>query len=350
MTRLSAVAALAAVLITTVAPAATLGHGPDPILGTGTLWTRDEVVPYQWHDTYGPPAWMATAFDLGAGDVAASRNSRAATFVRAADAPAVIAYSGPFPCPSYGIACADRTGMTDNVFHVFFRPHGYAFDWGTLKWCQAYSSAPNGCYDAERVALDELGHIEFLGHHVNLPDESDYLDAVVQYAGRQKPNEGWNVHAFGRCDVARLQLGYDRRDPGNPVSTCLALASTATISASTTYLTAGSGVRFTATLKLAVSAAAEAMSGDPLSDRTVVLQRRALGGSTWSSVGTMTASNTVEGTYTLTISPSATYDYRVSFATPATEGVTGSTSAAVRVTVNSCTSSCPASVVRGGAK
>jgi hypothetical protein len=348
MTRLAAIAVLALRLL--LAPVTTLAHGPDPILGTGTLWSRDEVAFYQWHDIYTPPAWMATAIDLGAGDVAESRDSRAATFVRAADAPGVVAYSGPFPCPSYGYACADRTGMTDNVFHLFFRPSGYPFDWGTLKWCQAYASAPNGCYDAERVALDELGHIEVLGHHVNFADESDYLDAVVQYAGRAKPNDGWNVHAFGRCDVARLQLEYDRKDPGSPVSTCLALASTLTNSASTTYLTVGTAVRFSATLKLAVSSAAGAMSGDPLSDRTVVLQRRAVGGSTWSTVGSMTASPTVEGSYLLTISPSATYDYRATFAAPTSEGVTGSTSGTVRVTVNSCTTTCPTLLTRGATK
>jgi hypothetical protein len=334
---------LAALVLGTLlaSPAAALAHGPDPILGSGTLWSRDEVVPYQWHGIYSPPAWMAAAFDLGAGDVAESRNARAATFVRATSAPAVVAYSGPFPCPSYGIACADRTGMTENVFHVYFRPQGFAFDWGTLKWCQSYSTAPNGCYDAERVALDELGHIEVLGHHVNFADESDYLDAVVQYAGRQKPNAGWNVHAFGRCDVARLQLEYDRIDPTSPVSTCLSLDSTATISPSTTYLVVGYAVHFTATLKIAVGTAAEAMSGDPLSDRTMTLQRRALGGTSWTTVGTMTPSTTVEGSYGLTISPTATYDYRVSFATPPNEGTSGSTSAIVRVLVNTCTTRCP---------
>ena len=40
-------------------------------------------------------------------------------------------------------------------------------DWGTLKWCQAYASPPNGCYDAETIALDEFGHVEGLNHHVN---------------------------------------------------------------------------------------------------------------------------------------------------------------------------------------
>ena len=40
-------------------------------------------------------------------------------------------------------------------------------------------------------------------------DDSDYLDAVVQTFSRTKPNTGWNMHAFGRCDTATLQLRYD---------------------------------------------------------------------------------------------------------------------------------------------
>jgi hypothetical protein len=339
---------LAATLATVLAAAApALGHGPDPILGIGTLWSRDEVVAYQWLSGEVPPGWMATAIDLGAGDVGESRNSRAAVFVRAATAPATIGYGVNVPCDGYGIACANRTGMTNNIFGVWFRPQGWPFDWGTLKWCQSYSTAPNGCYDAERVALDELGHIEVLGHHVNYSDESDYLDAIVQFAGRQKAREGWNAHAFGRCDVARLQLEYERRNPSNLVSTCLSLATSMTFASSTDSLVSGNTVRFTATLKIAVSSVAEAMSGDLLSDRPVVLQRRALGSSTWSTVGTMTPSSINEGAYTMTVGPLATYDWRATFATPTTEGVLGSTSGWVRVAVTTCTGGgCPLSATR----
>ena len=64
------------------------------------------------------------------------------------------------------------------------------------------SSAPNGCYDAETIALDEFGHVEGLNHHGNYANDSDYLDAVVQTYSRTKPSSGWNMHVFGRCDVA----------------------------------------------------------------------------------------------------------------------------------------------------
>ena len=92
---------------------------------------------------------------------------------------------------------------------MWLREQGHVFDWGTMKWCQAYTSPPNGCYDAETIALDEFGHVEGLNHHVNYADDHDYLDAVVQTFSRVKPQTGYNARAFGRCDVATLQVQYD---------------------------------------------------------------------------------------------------------------------------------------------
>jgi len=280
MTRIVATVLGAAIALAGASP--TLAHGPDPLIpGAGTLWARDQVATFQWQSSGVPPAWAATAIDAGAADVGESRNSRAAVFVRVASSNASMSYGGANPCDSYGIACMDRTGMSvDGTFRVWYRPQGWPFDWGTLKWCQYYSSPPDRCYDIETTALDELGHVEILGHHVNFSDESDFTDAVVQYAGHTKPRAGWNQHVFGRCDVARLQLEYERRDPGNLVSTCLSLASAISVSDSTDSIAYGDSVKFTANLKIAVTSLAEAMSGDALSDRTVVLQRRPIGGST----------------------------------------------------------------------
>ena len=209
----SLVAAALAALLTTAGALPASAHGPDPLIpGSGTLWPRDTVATFQWQPNGVPPAWAATAIDAGAADVGESRSSRAAVFVRVANSNAYMSYGGWNPCDSYGIACMDRTGMSvDGTFRVWYRPQGWAFDWGTLKWCQYYSSPPDRCYDIENTALDELGHVEVLGHHVNFADESDFTDAVVQYAGHAKPKAGWNQHVFGRCDVARLQLEYERR-------------------------------------------------------------------------------------------------------------------------------------------
>ena len=100
---------------------------------------------------------------------------------------------------------------------MWLREQGHVFDWGTLKWCQSYSTAPNGCYDAETIAIDEFGHVEILEHHVNWANDPDYSDAVVQTYSRAKPSTGWNAHAFGRCDVATLQIRADVDEQNAPL-------------------------------------------------------------------------------------------------------------------------------------
>jgi hypothetical protein len=336
--------------LVTIAFAAASGnvvaHGPDPLLGT-TTWGRDQVVPFQWASTGTPPGWMAGAIDAGAHDVAESRGSRAALFSRASSAPATIAYAGPVPCDSYGIACMDRTGMTTGRFGMWFRPHGWAFDWGYLHWCQAMATPTNGCYDAENVALDEFGHVEILGHHVNFADDSDFGDAVVQTAARARPRAGWDQHVFGRCDVARLQLEYDRTGASAPVSTCLSLGTALGFSTSSTSVAYGASVQFTATLRIATTSLARAMSGDPLSYRNVVLQRRTPGTATWTSLAAMTQTG-VAGTYTANVSQSVSYDWRAAFASPPNEGLAATFSSSVRVAVGQCTSGgCPLVAPRG---
>ena len=295
---------------------------------------------------------MAAAIDAGAGDVGESRASRAAVFARSASAPAQIAYGGYVPCDSYGIACMDRSGMSNGIFGVWFRPQGWAFDWGYLRWCQGLSVPTNGCYDAENVALDELGHVEILGHHVNYADASDFTDAVVQYAARQRPNAGLEparVRAL-RCRPAAARVRASRLR-GNPVSTCLSLASTNTLAPSAISVWVGETIHFNSMLKLTTSSVAEAMAGDPLSDRTVVLQRRAVGATTWATVGTMPPNSSTEGMYTLNWSPTTTYDWRTTFTAPSGDGVLSSSSAVVRVTVSGCTGSgCPQSAPGAGSR
>ena len=117
-----------------------------------------------------------------------------------------------------GLACFRRDAP--DWFAVYLRENGHRFDWGTLRWCEA-TDRPNGCYDAENITLDELGHVLGLDHHVNLPDDSDYGDAVVQTYSRTKPRAFYNAHVFGRCDVATLQQVYDVPTSSTLYSTCL---------------------------------------------------------------------------------------------------------------------------------
>lgn len=341
MTRsiLARTAALALAAALASGAAAVTAHSPDPLLGT-TPWGQNQLVRYMWTSGQVPPLWAASNIDLGAGDSNATRASRAALFQRDTTAASKIAYGGANPCPSYGIACMNRSGVPIS-FGVWFRPHGAVLDWGTLRWCQAQSTPTNGCYDIRRVALDELGHVQILNHHVNYDDESDYLDAVVQYAGRSRPKEGWNTHVYGRCDIARLQLEYELLDAGDPVSTCLSLATALTIAADPAQISAGTSVRVTGELEIAVATAAKRLSGDPLSRRTITLQRRDIGATTWAVIATMSAVSGSDGSYATTVKPYATADYRLVYDASPYEGLRDSTSAVFRIVVGvvSCTAS-----------
>ena len=329
-----AAAGSASILVGALAISPAAAHSPDPLLGS-TPWGKNQIVGYQWWPGAVPPSWAADEIDAGAEDVGQSRASKAALFRRVSSADSRIAYGGSVPCSSYGIACMNRTGVPDRFAGMWFRPHGWTFDWGTLRWCQALVTFVNGCYDVENVALDEFGHIEMLGHHVNYEDDSDFLDSVVQFAARSRPREGWNEHVFGRCDVARLQLEYSLDSASTPVSSCLNLVAALTISAGATTVGSGDPVRITGTLRISSASSAGELSGDPLSGRTISLQRRALGGTSWSTIGPMTA-NSADGSYGLTITPSQSYDYRLVFATPSNEGLTNATSSTVRIGVVAC--------------
>jgi hypothetical protein len=336
--RLIAALALPALLMSSAPVAA---HSPDPVAG-GALFSQDQNIRFRWRSGEAPPAPIQTAIVAAAADASRSRGSRAPTFTPDAAGASWINYGLDVACGVNGIACYSRANAPSS-FTMSFREQGHVFDWGSLRWCQLTAGAPSGCYDAENIALDEFGHVDILNHHLNYGDDHDYLDAVVQTFSRTKAAAGWNVHAFGQCDVATLQRKYDVRAWTSGYSTCLDLATTSTISPSLTFLSYGASVTFTVTLGVVDLPEYERLGGNPVSARTVVLQRRPLGG-VWSTYATIPA-GTAAGTYVYkAVSQHATADWRAVFAKPATEGLRGATSPVVRVSVSSCqTAPCPMS-------
>lgn len=329
---LTLVATLAAGVGSTGAVAA---HGPDPFL-SGGAFGQDQELHFRWRSGAEPIAAIKTAIKEAASDANDTQASRAATFVYDASGGNLIGYGVGATCGVNGLACFTRNAP--GGFTMWLREQGHVFDWGTLKWCQTYTTVPNGCYDAETISLDEFGHVEGLGHHVNEDDGSDYLDAVVQTYSRTRPSTGWNVHAFGPCDTATLQLHYDLTNSTSKYSTCLDLATVLTVKASATTIVVGGATTLTATLKVVDADAYFLLGNNPASGRTVTLQRRAPGTATWTSVGTMGVGSTT-GTYVLTQRPGSTTEYRAVFKTPSDEGINGDTSPVVKVTVAACIAS-----------
>lgn len=308
-------------------------HGPDPLL-SDRLFGQDQHVAFRWRAGAEPPAAIKTAIKAAATGINASRASRAATFGYAADGPGVIGYGVGATCGVNGIACFTRDAPAS--YTMWLREHGRVFDWGALKWCQMSAAPANGCYDAQTIALDEFGHIEALGHHANFADDSDYLDAVVQTYSRTKPKVGWDEHVLGRCDVATLQREYDVPNAATPISTCLSLATVATLAAGGTAVAPGTTATFSATLRVADTDAYDRLADNALSGRTVKLQRRALGTTTWSTVATMAAGATA-GTYTATYKMTANGEFRSLFSATSAEGLASDGSPVVTVRIVTCT-------------
>jgi len=65
-------------------------------------------------------------------------------------------------------------------------------------------ASDTGAFDVETVTLNEMGHVNVLGHHVN----PAYADAVVQELPTSYPNANWQMRAFRWADAGRLSLLY----------------------------------------------------------------------------------------------------------------------------------------------
>jgi hypothetical protein len=303
-------------------------HAPDPILSG--RWNQDQALHYSWRSGAVPGSAYQTAINAAAADASTTRGSQAATFAYASGATNLIGYGIGATCGPRGIACFSRNPTTS--FTMWMREQGHVFDWGSLRWCQAYTTWPDGCFDVETIMLDEFGHVEILDHHVNLSGETDYADAVVQTTSRTKPATGWNAHGLARCDVASLQLQYDMQGWGAKYSTCLSLSTTLGLSAAPIAVAKGGTTTITAALKVADDPSYVRLALNPIGLRQVILQRRAAGTTAWTTIGAM-GNGPASGTYTMSLSLQSRTDFRAVFAKPADEGLRAATSPVIAVAV-----------------
>lgn len=318
MTRGLLALVLAAVAIV-VTPGVVAAESPTPAM-SGGVWSQDQLITYRWASGEVPEPWLQPLVHAAAADVNASRASRAATFGYSQSGTATVAYNtGPL-CGAGALACMRRSPPVIQI-----RKQGQKVDWGFIRWCHTYANWPTGCFDAELSVAHEFGHIEILGHS----STATYPDTIMPAVQAANPQPGWSQHVLGRCDVARLQMTYDMQTWSAPYSTCLDLATMSTLSPSATSVRAGSTVTFTATVRTSNTTAYGKLADNPLHARTAVLQRAAIGGTSWIDVTTMTPA-AAAGVYTRAVTINASYQWRISFR-PSGEGVRASTSAAVVV-------------------
>lgn len=328
-------------IVIALAGVTALGALAGPVLATpptpagGRAWVPNQVVGFRWNADKLPPQWLRPALLAAASDSNSSSAARAAVFTLDPNANSWFGYTSDIPS-TYAIAYA--VAAQPWWFKVRLRPQGYMLDWGRLRWCQFYDDPPGGCYDAELIALHELGHVQSLGH----PAEAGvtaWLDTVMHAAPKSKSRIGWNAHEFGRCDGARLQIVYGSLTTSTPYSDCLSLPTELSLSASATSIAAGNKVTFSARLKVASDVTWRSLAGQPLDGRTVVLQRRAVGTLTWTTVAQM-APGAIAGSYVKTQAINATNEWRAYFPPP-DEGLQRSGSGLLRVSVSGGTACSP---------
>jgi hypothetical protein len=304
----------------------------------GETWSPQTVLNWDWNESAPPPSWMRSTIREAADDADVVHRARVPWFLYRDGSPDTFRYTTSFPdgC-STSIACASR-----NVPHswtIRFRPQGYEFRWGSMRWCQA--NLVNGCIDVERVALHEIGHVFGLRHPEDLDFRMRPPDTVMHQLVPTRPNSGWSMKAFGRCDIAAFQESYGTPLMATPISTCEDIDTRVTLTASASTIDAGDTVVFRARLKTANVGSYGQLANMPLNDRSVQLRRRRVGLSGGWSTYWMSMSGDAPGEYRITLSQFASFDYQAVFPAPDNEGLNGDSSDVVTVrTTTGCASNC----------
>lgn len=295
------------------------------------VWPDDKVLRFRWADSF-PPAWMRTGILAAAADVGSSRGSNAPSFAHDPDAPDTVRVTAQLTgsC-SNALACATRD--IPRYWVVRFRPHGYEFPWGTLRWCEAYATPPSGCFEIRRTAIHEFGHVIGLAHPTDAMQLGP-LETVMHDIIPARPASGSSLHRFGACDVARLQRRYALRQSSASLAMCDRVVTDLDIRASSSDIGYLEPVTVTATLSITDRDAYDRLANDPLSGRDVVIQRRPAGGSPWTSYPASAGPS--PGSYEVTFRPSYSSDFRAVFTRSTDDGVTNATSRVIDVVVSTC--------------
>jgi hypothetical protein len=319
--RLSGLMLAAALSVTSAAP--TIGHSPTPA-PYGRSWSTSEVAAgstYDWDSTV--PAWLKSPLqDVLEGQWASntSNNSRHIAFRRAAGGEATVSFTnvtGVVACnnvPGW-LGCASGAGSPGWRIWIRRNPN--------LPWCQL--SLVNGCWDVERIAIHEAGHVGgFLDHM-----DTSQADTVMTPAPVTRPNYGWNVHRLQRCDEARMQLLYDVASSSGGYADCFdhiaghgptGLYSSLSAVAPVTADCYGAGLTASGRLAIKTDGNYGVLGGNTLTARTVWFDRRLKGSATWtpdyaSVVSDASSSSNWARTFTVssTARGATTYEFRAHF-------------------------------------
>ena len=248
--RLAARRRLAALVATLVSPLVRRDRrGPRARPVPGRRPVRPGPAPdFRWRSGSEPAAAIKTAIKAAAADANEHHGPRRRpTFAYDASGANPIGYGAGATCGVNGIACFTRDAPTG--FTMWLREQGHVFDWGTLKWCQTYRP--------RRTAATTPRRSRSTNSATSTGSATTKLRRRIGLSRRRRPDlladeaePGWNMHAFGRCDVGDAPAAVRHGDPELQVLDLPGPRHGPALAASPTPDRVGGSTTLTATLKV----------------------------------------------------------------------------------------------------
>jgi hypothetical protein len=359
----------AALVLLAVAAGSVLAGEPDP--GHTDQFQHDPGdarLVLDWHFAGAYPAWFKTAVETELETHwrdAATNNSNVPRFDNGGDnsGGGAIVYTPAASSPCTGsttwLGCNPAGGIRGFTIYVRQVPSASAPTW---LWYHRDSTcqdvypgdgfATSVCFSVLRVTAHEATHLTLLRPHYDTGDDGEtFMQSRTPTPNGSPAN--WNRKSFLPCDEAAAQLEYGLLDPAGGYADCFATTpgdgakglNSALSLASATSITRCWNTSATASGRLALGddAAYEDLRGTPLAGRSIRIDRRPIGDTTWTNgiaAATATAAAGANWSKAITTSSAGTYAYRATFVSPATEDAVN-TSASVTWTIQWTTVGCP---------
>lgn len=188
---------------------ATRADGPDPYLGTWkwpsnytSTYKFDSTIPELWFRQQVTSGFSGMNYTSAANPMFVHNSTSTKGLVRRIS-------NGTSCVGSFGWAGCALYNPNSNpslvTWKVYFATQWCWFDGGSNQTCGTSR------LDVRTVTLNEVGHVNTLGHHspqVPATQQDDYNDAVVQAHPVSYPNTHWKRHAVLWADLAALKNRY----------------------------------------------------------------------------------------------------------------------------------------------
>lgn len=206
-------AGLALLLVVgSAAPAPAAAAAYDPLLDLGWTWPAGTTGTWRF-GSFPTTSWMRTAVTNAVNT--ASHTAYANPdfeYTTSSSANVTVEYKDG------GTSCAGKTGWVGCAKTGISAPFTTWWVWLASNRCWTNGSggrtcgSDTGAFDAETITLNEMGHVNFLAHHVN----PAYADSVVQAQPVSYPNTNWQMRTLRWADTGRLNLIYGQDCPVPP--------------------------------------------------------------------------------------------------------------------------------------